>query len=181
MKKKRIIALFFVVIAFLTRFIPLKLPNIEFISSTISILILFFGLKITLPLILSIVLISDVILTGKLQSWELIVIFGWSAVILTQWHLRGKKLINTFLMQAIGTIAFYLVTNSLVFLAYSFYQRNFSGYITCLLAGIPFVRNQLIFNGIFSFVVYKTYQLFYDTENINIKLQEHGGEPQKPF
>jgi len=164
MKKKVLLALFFMFVAFGARLIPLKIPNVEFISSLIAFLILAFGLKVSLPAIFVLVLLSDFVISGKLQLWEVIVLSGWLAVIVTQWFLRGKRFLNIFLMEIIGTLAFFFVTNSLFFFVFNIYPKTISGYFMCLVAGIPFLRNQMIGNGIFSYIVYLTFNFALGTE-----------------
>lgn len=156
--KKRF-AIFFILIAFGIRFVPLKLPNVEFVSSAIAFLVLSFGLKTALPLMLGLVLLSDIALSGVPQSWELIVILGWASVIFTQWFIKGKKFYRVLLMEVMGTFSFFFVTNSLVFFMYNYYPKTPTGYIACLVAGIPFMRNQLIGNTLLSYIVYLTFHL----------------------
>jgi hypothetical protein len=39
---------------------------------------------------------------------------------------------------------------------FNFYPKNISGYIACMIAGIPFLRNQSLFNLLFSLIVFAT-------------------------
>jgi uncharacterized membrane protein len=159
LKKKILISAFFVLVAFLARFIPFKIPNIEFISSAIAILTLFFGFRVALPMILATVFLTDLIKSGPPQIWEIVVISGWATVALTHRLLKGKKLLNILIMEIAGTASFFLVTNSLVFFMFNFYPKTAQGYFACLIAGLPFARNQLIGNTIFSVITYKTVAL----------------------
>lgn len=153
---RRTLALFFVVLAFTIRFIPLKIPNVEFISSMIAFLTLAYGLSIALSSAVFVTLTSNLLLMGTFTGWDIIVIAGWISVSLVQFALKGNKIKNILQMQIFGTLTFYFVTNSLVFLFFDFYPKSTAGYFLCLTAGIPFMRNQLIANLVFSFLVYKT-------------------------
>lgn len=154
---KKALAFFFIAVAFAVRFVPLKIPNIEFISSMIAFLTLAYGFRFALPAALIVVISSNLILTGFLTTWDFIVLAGWTAVSLVQFVLRGKSLKNILFMELIGTLAFFAVTNSLVFFAFAFYPRTLAGYIQCIIAGIPFLRNQIIANFFLSMLVYRTF------------------------
>jgi len=158
-KIKIILFLFFLFASIFARFIPLKLPNIELFSSLIAISILLFDSKYLPFISLVAVLISDLLLFFVLHvpfslKWELIVVISWSLVVLTQKLLKGFRFLNVLSMEIIGTLVFFFVSNSLVFFAFNFYPKNFYGYVSCLIAGLPFLRNQLLYNTLFSFVVY---------------------------
>lgn len=155
------ILLFFSLVAVFYRLIPLKLPNVEFFSSLIAFTILAYGRKSVYVFVPMLVIASDLLLYLFLRTpfdlkWEIIVLIGWLLVILTQDLLKGKKLQNVISMELLGTIVFYFITNSLVFFVFNFYPKTLQGYVACMIAGLPFVRNQAIFNFIFSFVVYAT-------------------------
>ncbi len=153
---KRTLAIFFIVVAFGVRFIPLKIPNVEFISSMIAFLTLAYGLRIALPAAVFVILTSNLLLEGTFTGWDIIVIAGWISVSLVQSALKGSRIKNIFYMQIFGTLAFFFLTNSLVFFFFDFYPKSPAGYFLCLTAGIPFMRNQLIANSVFSLLVYKT-------------------------
>lgn len=165
-KAENVFFIFFLLIAIFSRFLPLKLPNVEFFSSLIAFTILLHDKNKFLYAIPFVVIFSDGLLSFKVPfmlKWEIIVFISWFVVILVQYVVSGKKILNVISMELLGTLAFFLVSNSLVFFMFDFYPKSFSGYLTCLLAGLPFLRNQLIYNFFFSFLVYGT-----------IRLLEHG-------
>ncbi|MGC9125548.1 MAG: DUF6580 family putative transport protein, partial [Caldisericaceae bacterium] len=102
---------------------------------------------------------TDFIKSGTPQSWELIVIAGWITAGLTQRVFAGKSLAKIFSMEILGTIAFFLVTNSLVFVLFNFYPKALVGYFDCLAAGLPFLRNQLLGNTFFSLIAFATVKI----------------------
>ncbi|BAL81103.1 DUF6580 family putative transport protein [Caldisericum exile] len=161
MKKdlKKVVFVFFALVSVFYRFIPFKLPNVEFFSSLIAFTLLGFNKKTALSVVPILVILSDILLNITLHvpfdfRWEAIVIVGWVLVILTQYLLRGRKIYNVILMEIVGTLAFYFITNSMVFFVFNFYPKTLLGYITCMLAGLPFLRNQALFNFAFSFIVF---------------------------
>ncbi|MGB9769072.1 MAG: DUF6580 family putative transport protein [Caldisericum sp.] len=158
---KLAVFIFFALVSVFYRLIPFKLPNVEFLSSLIAFTLLSYDKKVALSIIPLLVVISDVLLNVVLHipfdfRWEVIVIFGWLLVILTQYMLRGKKVLNVVIMEIVGTLVFYFITNSLVFFVFNFYPKTIAGYISCMLAGLPFLRNQALFNFAFSFIVFAT-------------------------
>lgn|GEM_PF-6036210 len=172
MKKRVLISLFFTAAAAFARFIPLKIPNIEFISTAMVIMTIFFGLRFALPSIIGIVLITDFIKSGPPQVWEVIVILGWAAAAFTQRIFIGKHLSRILTMELAGTVAFFIVTNSLVFFLLNFYPKTLNGYLTCILAGLPFVRNQLIGNSLFFLIAFKTLEYYENNKNSIYSVKE---------
>jgi len=163
MKRNLKMAVFvlFALVSMFYRLIPLKLPNVEFFSSLIAFTILSSDKKMNLLLIPFLILLSDILLNIFLSvpfdpKWEAIVLVGWILVIVAQYILRGKKFYNVVTMELTGTLVFYFITNSLVFFMFNFYPKNISGYIACMIAGIPFLRNQSLFNLFFSLIVFLT-------------------------
>lgn len=156
-----LIGIFFALVSVFYRFIPFKLPNIEFFSTLIAFTILSSDKKLNLLWIPLLVLLSDILLNVLLKvpfdpKWETIVLIGWILVICVQYFLRGKKFYHVATMELFGTLVFYFITNSLVFFVFDFYPKNISGYIACMIAGIPFLKNQAIFNILFSPIVFLT-------------------------
>ena len=83
---------------------------------------------------------------------------------ISAWHRRGGRVsvIATCLFATVfGSFAFYFVTNSAVWAFSSWYSRDWSGWVECLAAGLPFFRYTLggdlafataLFGGHFAFV-----------------------------
>ena len=160
-RKTNLVMIFIALLAVLMRLLPLKFPNIELFSTFIAISILAYRNNVLFIILPVLVVISDVLLNIFLKTpfsfkWEFVVIVGWLFVVATQNLLKGKKLLNAIIMELSGSVVFYFVTNSLVFFFFDFYPKNYFGYITCMAAGIPFLRNQAIYNFFLSFVVYYT-------------------------
>lgn len=167
---KKTFALFFLLVAFGIRFVPLKIPNVEFVSSLIAFLTISYGFRNALFGAFFVVLLSDLIISKSFSPWEAIVLSGWLSVALTQYLVRGRKFLNIFSMEILGAVAFFLVTNSLVFFVFNFYPKNALGFIQCLASGLPFLRNQVIGNAIFSVIVYKTFNYSFLKEPTRVEL-----------
>ena len=54
----------------------------------------------------------------------------------------------------IASIAFFLITNFGAWLHHDMYTQNFSGLLQAYVAGLPFLRNSLIANLLFSYLVF---------------------------
>jgi hypothetical protein len=59
----------------------------------------------------------------------------------------------------LGSILFFLITNFGVWLLWGFYPKNFNGLVTCYLAGIPFFRNTLLGDFVYTFSFFGIYNL----------------------
>ena len=58
-----------------------------------------------------------------------------------------------------SSILFFLVTNFGSWLAYSFYSRTWDGLVACYIAGLPFFRNALAGDAIFTVVLFGGFAL----------------------
>lgn len=54
----------------------------------------------------------------------------------------------------VGTLLFYIVSNFGVWISYNMYSHDFTGLMNCYVAGIPFLRNALIGDLLFSTVLF---------------------------
>jgi hypothetical protein len=68
--------------------------------------------------------------------------------------------LNVVAFSLISSISFYLLSNTNVFLFDSFpstYSKDFNGWINCLVAGIPFIKNSLVNDLCFSAILFGGY------------------------
>jgi len=128
-----------------------KIPNFE-VMTTISLLSgSFFGGTIAMLIPVLIMFLSDLYFGNTI-----IYFFTWSAFILiTIFGNFIKKDSKNFLIKITGAgifsvLFFYLWTNFGWWLTFGMYPMNFSGLIQCYLAGLPFLKNQLISAIIFA-------------------------------
>ena len=66
---------------------------------------------------------------------------------------------NVILASFISASVFYLITNFAFFYPITLYPHNISGILTSYAAGLPFFRNMLIGNMVFSAVLFSSFYL----------------------
>jgi hypothetical protein len=58
-----------------------------------------------------------------------------------------------------SSVLFYLITNFGSWLVFDFYPRTLDGLVTCYIAGLPFFRNTLLSNALFTLVLFGGFAL----------------------
>ena len=110
--------------------------------------------SILLPL--GIVAISDLFL-----GWHATIPFTWSACAATgllAWWLRARPSAGRIIAGSLlGSVIFFLVTNFGVWAAQTLYPKTVSGVWECYVAGIPFFRNALVGDLIYTAVLFGMY------------------------
>ena len=138
-----------VIAAALTRALPYLIPHIWNFTA-IGALAIFSGaqfsnrgLAFILPL--AAMAISDIVIGN-----------GFSVLVLV----RSKVTVtNVVLASFISASVFFLITNFAFFYPATLYPHNFSGILTSYAAGLPFFRNMLIGNMVFSAVLFSSFYL----------------------
>jgi len=155
-KTKLIAALILVVFGvlgrlFLNEFV--RIPNLEIITSFSLIAGVILGGLYVFLIPLAIIAISDIYF-GNTS----ILYFTWSAFIIIGcfgWLLRKRRSFNPrFIGEMTGlgvaaTLFFYLYTNFGWWLLTNMYPPTWTGLIQCYIAGLPFLKNQLLGNLFF--------------------------------
>jgi len=89
------------------------------------------------------------------------VIFTWGAFlligILSTWLKSHRTLGNVFAASVFSAVIFFLITNVGVWL--SWYPHNYQGLADCFIKAVPFFRNTLVSNVVFTFVLFGLYEL----------------------
>jgi hypothetical protein len=101
---------------------------------------------------LAAMLLSDLILGFHSTVW-----YVYAGVVLTVFIGSMLKHITFFkvgLAAVLASIAFYLITNFGAWLHHDMYPQNMNGLLQAYVAGIPFLRNALVANIIFSYLVF---------------------------
>ena len=94
------------------------------------------------------------------NGFSLIVYLGFSIMVACGFLLRKKvNVSNVVLASFISASVFYLFTNFAFFYPASLYPHNISGILTSYAAGLPFFRNMLIGNIVFSAVLFSSFYL----------------------
>jgi len=162
MKKHSLILTGMIIIAALSRLIPHPL-NFTPITA-LSLLGVCYMRKsweaFLVPLLA--LLLSDLILGSYSYMWS---VYGSFLIISLAGYLFARDFSFTgkllFLFPA--SLFFFFVTNSAVFFQTELYPKNIAGYISCLIAGIPFLKNSIIGDVFYGII------LFGAAEVLNIK------------
>ena len=155
------LAYLFILIAIAFRFVPHPLA-----FTPIGAALLFFGAhqprrRFWVPLVLFIA--ADVILTKYVYSYpfsyDAFVNWGWYAAMLFlgTW-IGGKFRVGRIATAALtASVSFFVVSNFAVWLFYrNMYPMNLGGLSACFAAGIPFFRNEVVADLVFSFLFFVT-------------------------
>jgi hypothetical protein len=150
-----------VIAAALTRALPYLIPHIWNFTA-IGALAIFSGaqfsnrgLAFILPL--AAMAISDIVIGN---GFSVLVYIGFTAMVACGFLVRSKVTVtNVVLASFISASVFFLITNFAFFYPATLYPHNFSGILTSYAAGLPFFRNMLIGNMVFSAVLFSSFYL----------------------
>ena len=150
-----------VIAAALTRALPYLIPHIWNFTA-IGALAIFSGaqfsnrgLAFILPL--AAMAISDIVIGN---GFSVLVYIGFTAMVACGFLVRSKVTVtNVVLASFISASLFFLITNFAFFYPATLYPHNFSGILTSYAAGLPFFRNMLIGNMVFSAVLFSSFYL----------------------
>jgi hypothetical protein len=147
-----------IVLAALTRLLPHP-PNV----SPITALALFAGafigdvrLRFAIPI--AAMLLSDLIL--GFHAYMPVVYISFAIIVFLGIKLKDNN--NSFYLlgaSLAGSIIFFIITNFYVWFADSIYDKSFTGLIDCYVMAIPFFRNALFGDIVYSFVIFGAYKL----------------------
>jgi hypothetical protein len=156
-----IVLSFLVMTAALTRALPYLIPHIWNFTA-IGALAIFSGaqfsnrgLAFILPL--AAMAISDIVIGN---GFSVLVYLGFTAMVACGFLVRSKvNVTNVVLASFISASVFFLITNFAFFYPVTLYPHNISGILTSYAAGLPFFRNMLIGNMVFSAVLFSSFYL----------------------
>lgn len=150
-----------VIAAALTRALPYLIPHIWNFTA-VGALAIFAGaqfnnrgLAFIMPL--AAMAISDIFIGN---GFSLLVYCGFTAMVACGFLVRNKvNVTNVVLASFISASVFFLITNFAFFYPVTLYPHNISGILTSYAAGLPFFRNMLIGNMVFSAVLFSSFYL----------------------
>lgn len=161
-KSPRFIVLSLLVIAAaLTRALPYLIPDIWNFTA-VGALAIFAGAQFrnkSMAFIMPIaaMAISDLFIGN---GFSLLVYTGFVTMVACGFLLRNKiNTTNVILASFISASVFFLITNFSFFYPVSLYPRNISGILASYAAGLPFFRNMLVSNLVFSAVLFSSFYL----------------------
>jgi len=156
-----IVITFLIIAAALTRALPYLIPHIWNFTA-IGALAIFGGAQFNdkrLAFIIPItaMAISDIFIGN---GFSLAVYTGFIAMVGCGFLIRNKvNSTNVILASFISASVFFLITNFAFLYPASLYPHNVSGILTSYAAGLPFFRNMLIGNLVFSAVLFGSFHL----------------------
>lgn len=178
-RKKFFAACILITIGFVSRFAFAGHPNVELVTavSLLSAVMLggYYGIIIPLAVVAlsDITIGNDIILIYTWSAWLIIGAFG--LLIRKYTHLNtksyGKFLFGMTGLGILSTLFFYGWTNFGVWQLFNYYPRGFSGLMASYVAGLPFLRNQLMGNIIFVPVLSTCFMLVW--KGAKQTLQQH--------
>jgi hypothetical protein len=150
-----------VIAAALTRALPYLIPHIWNFTA-VGALAIFAGaqfsnrsLAFIMPL--AAMAISDIFIGN---GFSLLVYCGFTAMVACGFLVRNKvNVTNVILSSFISASVFYMITNFAFFYPATLYPHNISGILTSYAAGLPFFRNMVIGNMVFSAVLFSSFYL----------------------
>lgn len=161
-KLSRFIVLTLLVIAAaLTRVMPLLIPHMWNFTA-VGALAIFAGaqfndkrLAFIMPLMA--MALSDLFIGN---GFSMLVYTGFIAMVACGYLIRRKvSVTNVILASFISASVFYLITNFAFFYPVTLYPHNVSGILASYTAALPFFRNMLIGNLVFSAVLFTSFYL----------------------
>lgn len=154
---KLISPLLIIFIAVVLRLVPHP-PNM----APIAAMALFGGAYLNKKYALTVPLIA-MIISDYFLGFHSLILFVYGSFLLTGvigLLLRNKKTSkNIFFASIFSSIAFFLITNFGVWLVFSFYPKTFSGLINCHVVAIPFFRNTVIGDLLYTGIFFGGYEL----------------------
>lgn len=150
-----------VIAAASTRALPYLIPHIWNFTAVGALAIfagaLFSNKRLAFIMPLAAMAISDLFIGN---GFSLLVYLGFTAMVACGFLLREKvNVTNVALASFISASVFYLITNFAFFYPISLYPHNISGVLTSYAAGLPFFRNMLVGNLVFSAVLFSSFYL----------------------
>jgi hypothetical protein len=156
-KDRLLIALALILFAVVSRVLPHP-PNF----APIAAIALFSGailpkrLALTLPLIAMIV--SDIFI-----GMHDLVLVTWGSFVLlaliASYGLKKATAVKVFAYSFLGSVLFFVVTNFAVWLSSGMYPRTLAGLIECYTLAIPFFRNTMLGDFVYSGIIFGAYYL----------------------
>jgi hypothetical protein len=154
------LAYVFLLLAIVVRFLPHPWTFTPVVGA-----LLFFGARggrrsLWVPLVL--LAASDLVLTkfvwGYKFSWDQFLIWAWYAAIVwlgTKLHSKTKA-VRVIGAAMAGSVSFFLVSNFGVWAAANMYPKTLAGILTCYAAALPFFRNAVEGDLLFTAAMFAT-------------------------
>jgi len=141
-KSKAILIVFLVALGVMSRLFPYA-PNVMPITAIALFASAYLGLRYSLVVLFSVMLISDVFI-GLYHLPIMIAVYGSFALSATLGTFINKQSAQTIAASALlSSLAFFLITNWAVWQFGTLYERSLSGLFQSYVMAIPFFKNSL--------------------------------------
>ena len=107
---------------------------------------------------LAAMIISDLVIGFHSTVWY--VYAGVALTVFVGSMINQIKVVRVGIAAIVASIIFFLITNFGAWLHHDMYSQNLSGLLQAYVAGLPFLRNSLIANLIFSYLVFYCFSSF---------------------
>ena len=154
-----------VILLALFRFVPHP-PNV----TPIAAMALFAGAFFVNRLLAYSVPIAVMVISDLVLGFHSTIIYVYTGVLVTVIIGSQLKKINFLSISTsavVASIVFFLLTNFGAWLHHDMYTQNFSGLLQAYVAGIPFLRNALIANLLFSYLVFFGFSSFFNIKPVS--------------
>ncbi len=149
------IAYILIVVGFMMRLLP-HAPNVVPVAAIAIFAGAYLNRKMVPWVPLAIMVISDLIigLHGVvLYTWGAFIIIGYMGT----WLRERRTPLPIFGAAVVSALVFFVITNFGVALAW--YPHTWQGMVSCYIRALPFLRNTMIGNVLFAFVLFGSYEL----------------------
>ena len=154
-----------VILLSLFRFIPHP-PNVTPITAMALFAGAFFvNRKLAFIVPLAAMILSDLVLEFHSTVWY--VYAGVMIAVLIGSALNQISVYKVGVAAFVASITFFLITNFGAWLHHDMYTQNFSGLLQAYVAGLPFLRNSLIANLLFSYLVFFGFSSFFNIKSVS--------------
>ena len=141
------------------RLLP-HLPNATPIAALAFVSSMYFGRKTALLLPLTALLISDLFI-GFYSISIMVSVYGSFALIaFMSWYVKKHSSILAVGYTIIAaSLSFFLITNAVVWWLTPWYQKSFAGLLYSYELGLPFLRNMLLGDLVYTFTLLSAFQI----------------------
>jgi len=152
-----ILALF--TVGILGRFLP-HMPNATPITALAIVSSIYFGRRVSFVLPLSVLFFSDLII-GFYSLGIMASVYGSFALIilLSTWLQKHRGFFPVFYFILGSSVSFFLITNAAVWWFSPWYEKSFSGLLYSYKLGLPFLRNMLVGDLIYTYTLLGAFSL----------------------
>ncbi len=161
-----------ILLAAISRFLPIAMPSMANFSPVGAMALFggaYFAKKQWAFIIPMIALwLSNLVLNNVFYTkWYPTFSFGFETAVFVSFalvvgvgiiFLKKVNLTNLLTANVLGTVGFFLISNFFVWMSGKMYSQDFNGLITCYTMALPFLKNTLLSNLIFSAIMFGAFE-----------------------